>query len=136
MRPLQHTKIPIQDGILQFEGSYFGERKEAHIRYNGEANAISWRSEGQIDLRKTGTYAMASLRFFQDVSRAPKKAEDLSPEEDHWIKSAYMGGLVWAEPYEGIATELDYNEYYPHILAYEGACWPICPGEFKTFTHI
>ncbi|CAB4391451.1 unnamed protein product [Rhizophagus irregularis] len=93
MRPLQHTKIPIQDGILQFEGSYFGERKEAHIRYNGEANAISWRSEGQIDLRKTG-YAMASLRFFQDVSRAPKKAEDLSPEEDHWIKSAYMGGLV------------------------------------------
>ncbi|CAB5180843.1 unnamed protein product [Rhizophagus irregularis] len=97
MRPLQHTKIPIQDGILQFEGSYFGERKEAHIRYNGEANAISWRSEGQIDLRKTGTYAMASLRFFQDVSRAPKKAEDLSPEEDHWIKSAYMGGLLMRE---------------------------------------
>ncbi|CAG8540730.1 8402_t:CDS:2 [Rhizophagus irregularis] len=131
MRPLQHTKIPIQDGILQFEGSIL--EKE---RYNGEANAISWRSEGQIDLRKTGTYAMASLRFFQDVSRAPKKAEDLSPEEDHWIKSAYMGGLVWAEPYEGIATELDYNEYYPHILAYEGACWPIADQKCtRTFRY-
>ncbi|PKC62135.1 hypothetical protein RhiirA1_522824 [Rhizophagus irregularis] len=118
----QNTNTRWYSAIRRF---YFGERKETHIRYNGEANAISWRSEGQIDLRKTGTYAMASLRFFQDVSRAPKKAEDLSPEEDHWIKSAYMGGLVWAEPYEGIATELDYNEYYPHILAYEGACWPI-----------
>ncbi|CAB4432473.1 unnamed protein product [Rhizophagus irregularis] len=93
MRPLQHTKIPIQDGILQFEGSYFGERKEAHIRYNGEANAISWRSEGQIDLRKTGTYAMASLRFFQDVSRAPKKAEDLSPEEESLDKISLHGSV-------------------------------------------
>src|SRR4051812_32201399 len=37
--------------------------QEMNFRYNEEANAISWRSEGQIDLRETGTYAMASLRF-------------------------------------------------------------------------
>ncbi|CAG8808878.1 9049_t:CDS:2, partial [Dentiscutata erythropus] len=57
------------------------------------------RCDEQIDLRKTGTYAMASLCFFQDVARYPRKAEDLSPEEDY-------------------------------------TCWPIGPGEFKTFTHI
>ncbi|CAG8783276.1 7530_t:CDS:1, partial [Dentiscutata erythropus] len=110
--------------------------QEAHICYNDEANAIFWRSDGQIDLRKTGTYTMASLRFFQDVARYPRKAEDLSPEEDQWIRSAYIGDLTWTEPYEGIATELDFNEYYPHILAYGSTCWPIGPGEFKTFTHI
>ncbi|KAF0434225.1 hypothetical protein F8M41_004917 [Gigaspora margarita] len=90
--------------------------EEAHKCYNEEADAILWRSDEQINLRTTGTYATASLRSFQDVTRGPKKAEDLS-EEDHWIKSAYMGGLVWPEPYEGIATELDFNEY-PNILAH------------------
>ena len=47
-----------------------------------------------------------------------------------------IGALTWAEPYEGIATELDYNDYYPHILAYGSTYWPIGPGEFRTFTHI
>jgi len=51
--------------------------QKAHIRYNEEANAISWWSDGQIDLRKTGSYTMTSLRFFQDVTRAPRKAIDL-----------------------------------------------------------
>ncbi|CAG8780751.1 30817_t:CDS:2, partial [Racocetra persica] len=110
--------------------------KMTSVIYHEIANAIFWRSDGQIDLRKTGTYAMASLRFFQDVARCPRKAENLSPEEDQWIRSAYIGGLTWAEPYEGIATELDFNEYYPHILACGSTCWPIGPEEFKTFTHI
>ncbi|CAB4426013.1 unnamed protein product [Rhizophagus irregularis] len=61
--------------------------QEAHNRYNEESNAIFWKSGGQIDLRKTGTYASTSLRYFQDVARGPRKAEDLSQEEDHWIKS-------------------------------------------------
>ncbi|CAG8779271.1 14724_t:CDS:2, partial [Gigaspora margarita] len=99
-----------------------------------EADAILWRSDERINLRATGTYATASLRFFQDVTRGPKKAENLSEKEDHWIKSAHMGGLVWAEPYEGIATELDFNEY-PNILAHSIAFWPIGPGEFRTFSR-
>ncbi|GES98058.1 hypothetical protein GLOIN_2v1471985 [Rhizophagus clarus] len=110
--------------------------QEVHKRYNEEANAIFWKSGGQIDLRATGTYASASLRFFQDVARDPRKAENLTPEEDYWIRLAYMGGLVWAEPYEGIATEMDYNEFYPEILASFSAGWPIGPGEFRTITYI
>ncbi|GES98055.1 hypothetical protein GLOIN_2v1772900 [Rhizophagus clarus] len=109
--------------------------QDVHKRYNEEASAIAWRSRGQIDLQKSGTYAMASLRFFQDVTLAPRKAEDLTQEEDYWINLAYMGSLVWAEPYEGIATELDFNEFYPKILAFGGASWPVRAGEFKTITH-
>src|SRR5436190_21060235 len=41
--------------------------QEVHKRYNEEASAIAWRTSGQIDLRKSGAYAMASLRFFQAV---------------------------------------------------------------------
>ena len=78
---------------------------------------------------------MASFRFFQDVSSAPRKAEDLSQEEDHWIRSAYTGALTWAEPYEGIATELDFNEFYPEILSSYMSGWPVRAGEFKTITH-
>ncbi|CAG8456197.1 3979_t:CDS:2 [Paraglomus brasilianum] len=95
-----------------------------------EASAIAWRSRGQIDLRKIGTYAMASLRFFQDVTLASRKAEGLTQEEDYWINSAYMGGLVWDEPYEGIATELDFNEFYPNILAYAGQGFRYNPAEY------
>jgi len=76
------------------------------------------------------------LRYFQDVARGPRKAEGLSQEEDHWIKSAYIGGLTWAEPYEGIATELDFNEFYPNLLASRMTGWPIGAGEFRTFSHI
>ncbi|GES84734.1 hypothetical protein GLOIN_2v1471985 [Rhizophagus clarus] len=79
---------------------------------------------------------MASFRFFQDVSRASRKAEDLSQEENHWIRLAYTGALTWAEPYEGIATELDFNEFYPHILSSYMSGWPVRAGEFKTITHI
>ncbi|CAG8762976.1 8689_t:CDS:2, partial [Racocetra persica] len=57
-------------------------------------------------------------------------------QSDGQIDLRKTGGLTWAKPYEGIATELDFNEYYPHILAYGSTCWPIGPGEFKTFTHI
>ncbi|RGB29045.1 hypothetical protein C1646_767085 [Rhizophagus diaphanus] len=118
-------QIPKQDGIQKSGDSCSGKSKVKMLSsmmevHNGLApNMISspMQSDGQIDLRETSTYAMASLHFFQDVSKAPKKAVDLSHEEDHWIKSAYIGGLVWAEPYEGIATELDFNEYYPFILA-------------------
>ncbi|CAG8532732.1 15673_t:CDS:2, partial [Racocetra fulgida] len=98
---------------------------EAHKHYNEEAKAILWQSNRQIDLRTTGTYASASLRFFQDVTKVSRKAKDLSQEEDHWIKSAYMGALTWAELYEGIATELDFNEFYPNILAHGSIYWPI-----------
>ncbi|GBB92108.1 hypothetical protein RclHR1_19660004 [Rhizophagus clarus] len=77
---------------------------------------------------------MASLRFFQDVTLSPRKAEDLT-QEDYWINSAYMGGLVWVKPYEGITTELDFNEFYLKILAYGGASWPVRAGEFKTIMH-
>ncbi|GES77022.1 hypothetical protein GLOIN_2v1772900 [Rhizophagus clarus] len=77
--------------------------QEAHNQYNEEANAIFWKS---------------------DVTRGLRQAENLSPEEDHWIKSAYIGGLTWAEPYEGIVTELDYNEFYPDILASGNAGQP------------
>ena len=72
------------------------------------------------------------MRSFQDVTRAPRKAIDLTHEEDHWIKSAYIGALVWAEPYE----VTDFNEYYPYILAHGSAYLPVGPGEFRTFTHI
>jgi hypothetical protein len=33
-------------------------------------------------------------------------------------------------------TELDYNEFYPDILASGNAGWPIRPGEFRTISHI
>jgi len=108
--------------------------QEAYVRYNEEADAISAQSNGQIDLHKTGTYAMASLRFFQDVTSAPIKSIHLSIEEEHWVNSAYTGSMIWAEPFEGFASELDFNNYYPFILANDDAYWPIGPGEFRNFT--
>lgn len=50
--------------------------------------------EGRLIYENWYIFAMASLRFFQDVSRSPRKAENLTHEEDYWIKSAYMGGIV------------------------------------------
>jgi len=32
--------------------------------------------------------------------------------------------------------EINYNEFYLHILASSNTGWPISLGEFKTFTHI
>ncbi|PKK57130.1 hypothetical protein RhiirC2_798623 [Rhizophagus irregularis] len=95
-----------------------------------KANSKETLHGGQIDLRKTGTYASTSLCYFQDVARYPRKTEDLSQEEDHWIKLAYIGNLTWAEPYEGIATELDFNEFYPNLLANGMTGWPIGPGYY------
>ncbi|CAB5383648.1 unnamed protein product [Rhizophagus irregularis] len=70
-----------------------------------------------------------------DVARYPRKTEDLSQEEDHWIKLAYIGNLTWAEPYEGIATELDFNEFYPNLLANGMTGWPIGPASGSKCTR-
>ncbi|PKC17761.1 hypothetical protein RhiirA5_405445 [Rhizophagus irregularis] len=87
------------------------------VQYNGLAPKMILKinmrlGRGQIHLQKTGTYAIASLRFFQDVSRVPRKAENLLSEKDHY-----------------------FNKFYPNILAYDDASWPIRAGKFKTITH-
>src|SRR5262249_54997702 len=71
------NNVEFYDGSIQWTGSESDFRdlsrdwflikanlketlQEVHIRYNEEANAIFWKSGGQIDLRKTGTYASTS----------------------------------------------------------------------------
>ncbi|RGB38854.1 hypothetical protein C1646_755172 [Rhizophagus diaphanus] len=108
--------------------------EEAHKRYINESIAISQKSHGLIDMRKTGTYAATSLRLFQDVTNGLIKSAKLSAEEELWISKASIGSIIWAEPYEGKASQYDVNEFYPSVLLQKDVQWPIGPGEFKTIT--
>ena len=77
----QDSHVKFYDGSMQWNGSEDDFRdlsrdwflikvnsnetlQEANIRYNDETNAIFWQSRRQIDLRATGTYALASLHYF------------------------------------------------------------------------
>ncbi|GBC52971.2 hypothetical protein GLOIN_2v1772900 [Rhizophagus irregularis DAOM 181602=DAOM 197198] len=110
--------------------------EEAHKRYTNESIAISQKSLGLIDMRKTGTYAATSLRLFQDVTNGPIKSARLSDDEELWISNASIGSIIWAEQYEGNAAQYDINEFYPSVLLQKEAQWPIGPGEFKIITSL
>jgi hypothetical protein len=50
--------------------------EEAHKWYTNESIAISFESNGHIDMRNTGTYAATSLCLFQDATKGRLVAKD------------------------------------------------------------
>jgi hypothetical protein len=47
------------------------------------------------------------------------------------IQLASMGGLIWAESYNGPAQELDFTSMYATTLAKNNTIWPIDRGDFE-----
>ena len=105
---------------------------EAYKRINEESEAIAEKTNGQVDMRKSGSYTLTSLKLFRETTLAPNRSEKIDEKENAWLNLASTGALVFAEKYEGEAIQYDVNSMYIYEMLKKEASWPIAPGKFHT----
>ncbi|CAG8636289.1 10854_t:CDS:2, partial [Diversispora eburnea] len=105
---------------------------KAYIRIIDESEAISKKTKGNIDMRKTGNYSLTTIKLFNETTLAPKRGEKISEQEKAWIDLATTGALIFAEKYEGEAIQYDVNSMYIYEMLKKEASWPVASGKFHT----
>ncbi|RHZ85601.1 hypothetical protein Glove_63g120 [Diversispora epigaea] len=105
---------------------------KAYIRIIDESEAISKKTKGNIDMRKTGNYTLTTIKLFNETTLAPKRSEKISEQEKAWINLATTGALIFAEKYDGEGSQYDVNSMYIFEMIKKDASWPIASGKFHT----
>ncbi|CAG8632368.1 2478_t:CDS:2, partial [Diversispora eburnea] len=105
---------------------------ETYKRIIEESEAIAEKTNRQVDMRKSGSYTLTSLKLFRETTLAPKRSEKIDEKENAWLNLASTGALVFAEKYEGEANQYDVNSMYIYEMLKKEASWPIAPGKFHT----
>ena len=105
---------------------------ETYKRIIKESEAIAEKTNGQVDMRKSGSYTLTSLKLFRETTLAPNRSEKIDEKENAWLNLATTGALVFAEKYDGEAIQYDVNSMYIYEMLKKEASWPIAPGKFHT----
>src|SRR5438132_12511521 len=50
---------------------------EAYKKINEESEAIAENTNGQVDMRKSGSYTLTSLKLFRETTLAPNRSEKI-----------------------------------------------------------
>ncbi|CAJ0648906.1 755_t:CDS:2 [Entrophospora sp. SA101] len=106
--------------------------EEAYKRINEESEAIAEKTNGLVDMRKSGSYTLTSLKLFRETTLAPNRSGKIDEKENAWLNLATTGALVFAEKYEGEAIQYDVNSMYIYEMLKKEASWPITTGKFHT----
>lgn len=94
-------------------------------------NNLKEKSDGLINLYKSGSYKNASLDLFDKFSQFLNEPEPILQDEAEWISESSIGALVWAEQYEGELYKYDYKSKYPALMKSQTLKFPIKRGEFQ-----
>ena len=103
----------------------FEEDYEDFIR---DANILLEKSNGLINMYKTGNDKITALNLFDWMTKHINPESILQAEAD-WISKAAIGALIFAEPYEGKGYEYDVKSQYPSIQK-SGMLFPVKGGEY------
>lgn len=121
--------------VSRKKNGIFESFKEAFTRFNLERDDLLEKSKQMglpIDLQKCGgSYKIAALWTFEQLSRAVPANEPLDPLEAEWLRNSMKGGLIWAENgWSGTAEQYDFTSMYPFLLT--KYFFPIGKGNFRT----
>ncbi|CAJ0643571.1 6071_t:CDS:2 [Entrophospora sp. SA101] len=105
---------------------------EAYKRIIKESETIAEKTNGQVDMRKSGSYTLTSLKLFKETTLVSKRSEKVNEKENAWLNLASTGALVFAERYEGEAIQYDVNSMYVYEMLKKEASWPFAQGKFHT----
>ncbi|CAG8588817.1 11581_t:CDS:2, partial [Scutellospora calospora] len=86
---------------------------EAYKRINDESEAIAKKTNGRIDMHKSGNYTLTTIKFFKETTLAPQK------------NLATTGTLIFAKRYEEKANQYDVNSMYIFEMIKKDVLWPI-----------
>nr|CAG8574154.1 3962_t:CDS:2 [Entrophospora candida] len=105
--------------------------EEAYKRINEESEAIAEKTNGLVDMWKSGSYTLTSLKLFRETTLALNRRGKIDEKENAWLNLATTGALVFAEKYEE-AIQYDVNLMYIYEMLKKEASWPITTGKFHT----
>ncbi|RHZ75035.1 hypothetical protein Glove_218g53 [Diversispora epigaea] len=104
---------------------------ETYKRIIEESEAIAEKTNRQVDMRKSGSYTLISLKLFRETTLAPKRSEKIDEKENAWLNLASTGTLIFAEKYKGEDNQYDVNSMYIYEMLKKEASWPIAPATIE-----
>src|SRR5690606_28442137 len=106
-----------------------------HDEFVKDADILKKETDGKINMYCTGDNPTTVLKFFYDKLNSLVKAYPIETEEAQWLENATCGAIVYTDrEYKGPGYRYDYSSHYPTIMADNKMLFPVCPGEWKTFT--
>lgn len=106
---------------------------EHHKDFCNKAKILKQKSEGKLNLFKTGTFTNAALNYFDFLSKY-KAPEPILLDETKWLQASTMGALMRAEKYQGTLYIYDFVSFYPSIMSNKLQLFPVKRGQEITMT--
>ena len=98
------------------------------------AKELKSKSNGIINLNKTGTIKKSALKLLDDTTKHITP-EHIEFDEACILENSTSNGFIFSEPYEGIAHKGDISSLYPSIYSSKTVLVPIKRGIFKILSN-
>ena len=130
------------DEILNFKTEYMMvERNKFHLSVSEEyeqyiklINDLKEKSNGLINIYRTGTIKKTALKLLDDTTKHISP-EHIEYDEALIIENSTSNGFIFNEEYEGVAHKGDISSLYPSIYSSKNMLVPIKRGIFKILTN-
>ncbi|RIB03540.1 hypothetical protein C2G38_2224776 [Gigaspora rosea] len=89
-QPIEARELAVDPGIgsSSKQNNLKETTIEAYKRINKESEAITEKTNRQVDIRKSGSYILTSLKLFSKTTLAPKRSEKIDKKENAWLNLA------------------------------------------------
>ena len=127
--------------IMNFKTNFLmvprNTNKPIDVEYNEYlklADELKLKSNGIINLYKTGTIKKSALKLLDDTTKhiTPELIEF---DESCILENSVSNGFIFSEQYEGIAFKGDITSLYPSIYSSKNVLVPIKRGIFKVYNN-
>ena len=115
---------------LNFKKSIQEEYKE----YIKMADELKLKSNGQINLYKTGTILKTAQNLLDETTKHITP-ENILFDEAETLQNATQGSTIFYDRYEGEGFKSDIKSMFPYIMKLNNTMIPVKRGIFKTITN-
>ena len=127
--------------IMNFKTNFLmvprNTNKPIDVEYNEYlklADELKLKSNGIINLYKTGTIKKSALKLLDDTTKHITP-EIIEFDEACVLENSTSNGFIFSEPYEGIAHKGDITSLYPSIYSSKNVLVPVKRGIFKVISN-
>lgn len=106
--------------------------EEEYDQYIKSADILKEKSNGLINLYKTGSINNTAMNLFDKLTKHINEIHVVKPIEANWINKSAIGALINYFEYEGPLYKYDVVSLYPYLMSKCKLMIPIKEGEFQT----
>ncbi len=120
-----YTAIPIDNSISV---------EEQYEQFIKDADELKVKTDGLINLYKTGTNVRTALKLFDHFNNTIS-AEPIKSVESEWLQKTTCAALIFADNYKGPTYKYDVCSHYPSLMSHRLMFFPIKEGTFNKITN-